>query len=551
MFNLHRLASHCTDSYRPASHQPGRAFKIVFTAALLGAASLSFAAGPQDAPFNGLNAPANGPDVSGGYSSSHITVKVKPGIAPARMADGRWTFKPIADANAGKPGAVANQSVNAIAAATQRRGVTTIAAAITIPPANHALAQQYGLDRYYQIEVPAHTNTPAMAAELAAFADTFESVQLDGVGGIAATIPNDTSFGTQWNMLNTGQSGGTIGADIHATLAWDITQGVSTVTIGMLDTGVQANHPDLTGKVLTGWNTVNNNNVTNDLNGHGTHTSGIAAARGNDSTGVAGVNWNVMILPVQVVTSGGTGTETQCANGVTWATDHGANIISMSLQYYTGNTILKDAVAYAYDSGVLPIAATGNFATPGTIAYPAKWPKCMGVGATNRFDTLWTPGSNTGPEIDVSAPGQDVYSDWIGSSYMLETGTSMATPHVAGLATLIKTVNPTLTPSQIETIIKNTAEDKGTAGFDNSYGWGRINAFAAVQAALPPCPGNTNGDGIVNVDDLLAVINAWGACPVPPATCPADVAPAGPPAGNGVVNVDDLLAVINGWGACP
>ena len=533
------------------SHRPAQAFTVIVALGLLGIGSPMLAAGPQGQPFNGLNPPVNGADVFGGYASNHIIVKVMPGFAPVRLADGRWTFKPAAQPNAGKPPVAANnQSINAIAAATTRRGVMNIAPAITIPPANQALAQQYGLDRYYQIEVPAHTDTPGMIAELAAFANTFESVQLDGVGGIAATIPNDTNFGTQWNMLNTGQSGGTPGADIHATLAWDLTQGVSTITLGMLDTGVQANHPDLTGKVLTGWNIVTSNNSTNDLNGHGTHTSGIAAARGNDSTGVAGVNWNVKILPVVVVNSGGSGTETQCANGVTWATDNGANIISMSLQYYTGATILKDAVAYAYDSGVLPVAATGNFASFGTVSYPAKWPKCMGVGATNRFDALWT-GSNTGPQIDVSAPGQDVYSDWLGSTYMTLSGTSMATPHVSGLATLIKTVNPALTPLQIETIIKNTAEDKGAPGFDNSFGWGRINAFAAVQAALPPCPGNTNGDGIVNVDDLLAVINAWGPCPIPPLACPTDIAPAGPPAGNGVVNVDDLLAVINGWGPCP
>ena len=485
-------------------------------------------------------------DVFGGYPSDHIIVQVQPGIAPTQLPDGRWTFK-SADA-AAKNAAPSNQQIQAIAAITAAHHASAIAPAFTQVPMNNAIAAQHGLDRYFIILVPQGSNAPLLRSQLAPFNATFASVELDGIGGLAATIPNDPSFAMQqWNMNNTGQGGGTPDADIDAPEAWDITQGSSTLTLAMLDTGVQANHPDLLGKILSGWNIVLNNNNTDDLNGHGTHTTGIAAANTNNAVGVAGVNWNVKILPVVVVNSGGSGTELQCANGITWATDHGANIISMSLQYYTGTTALADAAAYAYDSGVLPIAATGNGQPAGTIAYPAKFPKCMAVGGTDRFDAISCCGgnsSNTGPEIDVTAPGKEIYSTWKGSSYTTLTGTSMATPHVSGLATLIKTINPALGPADIEAIIKNTAEDKGAVGFDVQYGWGRINAYFALLAAAPPCPGNINGDSTVNAADLLAVINSWGPC----VGCAADIAPS---PHDGVVNSADLLAVINGWGPCP
>lgn len=126
----------------------------------------------------------------------------------------------------------------------------------------------------------------------------------------------------------------------------------------------------------------------------------------------------------------------------------------------------------------------------------------------------------------------------------------MATPHVAALASLIRSYNPALTLPEIEQILKDTAEDKGAAGFDVQFGWGRINAHAALLAATPgpDCEGDITGDNEVNVDDLLQVVNHWGTCPVPPASCSSDFMPEG---GNGIVDVDDLLGVILNWGACP
>jgi subtilisin family serine protease len=172
----------------------------------------------------------------------------------------------------------------------------------------------------------------------------------------------------------------------------------------------------------------------------------------------------------------------------------------------------------------------------------------MAVGGTNRLDAKYS-GSNTGPEIDITAPGQDVFSLSKNSGYSTLSGTSMATPHVSGLASLIRAYNPALTLPEIENIIKTTAEDKGPVGFDTQFGWGRINAHAALAAAAPksPCNGDLNADLSVNVDDLLTVVNNWGLCPEAPGTCDADFVPTG---GDGSVNVDDLLGVINNWGAC-
>jgi subtilisin family serine protease len=222
----------------------------------------------------------------------------------------------------------------------------------------------------------------------------------------------------------------------------------------------------------------------------------------------------------------------------------------MSIQFFSAvNALLENACAYAYDSGTLPVAASGNNGTL-QVAWPARYSKCMAVGATTNTDAR-ASFSNYGPEMDVVAPGVGIYNIWRFSGYSTQSGTSMATPHVSGIAALIMSHNPALTVPEVEAIIRNTADDKGPAGWDQEYGTGRVNLNAALIAAAPDCIGDTNGSGAVDVADLLAVITSWGACPAPPAACPADVSPSGPPAGDGLVNVADLLQVISHWGACP
>ena len=511
---------------------------------------------PKAIPIGGM-IPAAAPDVFGGYASDHILVRVRPGVQPGAIKGGQLTFSADGfDAPRGQLG----QTAHTLAGVLQKHQVAAINEAFTNKPKNPQLAEQYGLNRYYRIDVPVGSDTPALVNQLRGFAELFEVVELDGVGGIAS-IPNDSNFGQQWGMDNTGQSGGTPDADIDAPEAWDIHQGSSDVLVAVLDTGIQVDHPDLVGRVTLGPPTFLcpvplqpqcPTNDSNDKHGHGTHCAGTIGANANNALGIASMNWNCQLLGIRVVHPiGGNGVELMVADAIIYATDNGADIISMSLQYGEGTSALENAVAYAYDSGVLPIAATGNNAVAGFIAYPAKFPKCMAVGATNRFDLRWS-GSNFGPEIDVTAPGQDVHSLWVTAQfggYFTTSGTSMATPHVAGLASLIRSYNPDLTLPEVEDIIRNTADDKGAAGFDNLFGWGRINAHAALIAAAPaPCEGDITGDKSVDVDDLLAVLNGWGDCPQPPSACLSDIAP---DLRDGVVDVDDLLEVIVSWGDCP
>ena len=183
---------------------------------------------------------------------------------------------------------------------------------------------------------------------------------------------------------------------------------------------------------------------------------------------------------------------------MTRATDLGAKVLSMSLQFYSGTTALRDAVAYAYDGGRLPIAAAGNN-RGNVVAFPARFPKCMAITGTNRFDEFYS-GSNWGAEVDVSAPGQDIFSLWRFSGYQMLSGTSMATPHVSGLAALVWSYAPNLTNVQVEQLLKDCVDDLGAAGWDDHFGWGRINAARALE--LVGRRGDLNCDGSVNNFDI-------------------------------------------------
>ncbi len=508
-------------------------------------------------------------DIIGGYVSAYLCLRVRDGVQPSRLADGSWTLRRAAAMPEGCDGGNSAPAADELALRNvlAQHQVTDIR-----PFFNHQfkradLAAKYGLNRAYTAYVAPGADVVALNAALANFGALIEHAQLDNVGSIAA-IPNDTSFDQQWDMHNTGQTvggiAGTADADIDCPEAWDIHTGSASTIIAVLDTGVQhasvfspgsVDHPDLAGKVIGGYNTRDENNITIDEHGHGTHGAGIAAAHGNNGIGVAGTNWNARILAVRVTSAAGSANQDDVAEGVIYAADNGADVISMSLQFYMAvNINLQNAVAYAYDGGTLPVAASGND-HGNVVAWPARYPKCMGIGATTNTDAR-AGFSNIGPEVDVVAPGANIYGLWRNSAYAngiavpLQNGTSMATPHVAGLAALLKSYNPALTVPQIEQLVKDTSEDRGPIGWDQEYGWGRINVADALLAAAPDCEGDATGNGVIDVDDLIAVVLSWGACPAPPAPCPADVAPH--PVGNGVVDVDDLIAVILRWGAaCP
>lgn len=424
------------------------------------------------------------PDQFGGYSTQNIVVKLTVGMTPVTDVAGGFTID--------------GGQIDDLCRGFGAQGFDAV---FSGPFANPKLADAIGLSRTYRIYTPAGTDTLTFAALLANVPGV-ETAEIDGIGGIAAIYPTDPFFPVQWGLNNTNQD-----ADIDAPEAWSIYTGGADVTVAIVDTGVQSTHPDLTGRVLPGWCTYCSpqSSSSEDVHGHGTHVSGILGAIPNNGQFGCGINWGAMILPVRCLSSSGTGTESQCADAIEWAADHGADIISMSLQYYTGGTPLSDAVNYAFGSGVLLIAAAGNN-RGNTIAYPARFDHCMCVGATTQTDTVYS-GSNYGPQVDLSAPGVDIYSTWFGSSSAYQTGTSMATPFVSGTAALLMSYNHSLSIADIEDILKSTTDDLGTQGWDQYFGTGRLNTYSALIAALP---GDVNCDGVLNNFDIDPFVLAVG-----------------------------------------
>jgi len=284
--------------------------------------------------------------------------------------------------------------------------------------------------------------------------------------------PNDPHWNLQWGPQK-----------IEADLAWDTTTGDSSVLVAVVDTGVDYDHPDLAQNYVTGgedWVTPDDDPM--DDHGHGTHCAGIIAAGLNNGIGIAGLA-NVSIMAEKVLTSGGWGYWDWIANGVIHATDQGAKIISMSLGGYESSSVIYDAVKYAYDAGVLIVAAAGNEGTSDEL-YPAAYEEVIAVTATDQYDN---PAyfTNFGDWVEVAAPGVDIYSTVWDDSYTYMDGTSMATPHVSGTAALIWSQFPNMSREWVRAQLRFTADDLGDPGFDEYYGYGRINARKAVEQAPP------------------------------------------------------------------
>ncbi|WP_308638879.1 S8 family peptidase [Paenibacillus silvisoli] len=284
-------------------------------------------------------------------------------------------------------------------------------------------------------------------------------------------IPNDALYSQyQWNL-----------PVIETEKGWGVSKGNNSVKIAVLDTGAQLDHPDLKGKLEEGTNLVISDTPPDDDVGHGTHVTGIIAAAVNNGEGVAGMTWYNKVVPVKVLDSSGAGSTYTVAEGVIWATDHGAKVINMSLGNYAEAQFLHDAIKYAYDHDVVLIAASGNDNTerPG---YPAAYPEVFAVASTNSDGTRSTF-SNYGDYIDVAAPGFSIASTYPGSQYAALSGTSMASPHVSALAGLIRSINPELTNVEVMDIMRKSAKDLGDKGKDKYFGYGQIDVVRALQAA--------------------------------------------------------------------
>ncbi len=288
-----------------------------------------------------------------------------------------------------------------------------------------------------------------------------------------ALTPNDPAFTIRSSVY--GQ------LLVEAPQGWNIYSGGMEGIIAILDTGVNLNHPEFAGRLLPGYDFINEDNDPSDDHGHGTHVAGIAAAALNNQAGGAGICPNCTILPVKVLDGGNKGTWGTVAAGIYYAVDQGARVINLSLGATASSKTLEKAIQYAEEHDVLVVAAAGNAAST-TPFYPAALPYVVGVGATTDQDTLW-PLSNTGGYIDLTAPGHRIYSTFLNPDYAYMSGTSMATPFVSGLAGLLVSFNPAWTRDEIFQLMTANADDLGAPGKDAQYGFGRINVHRTLVAA--------------------------------------------------------------------
>jgi subtilisin family serine protease len=327
-----------------------------------------------------------------------------------------------------------------------------------------------------------------------------EYAEVNPLISICAT-PNDRLYADQWAL-----------GKIHAAQAWDTCRGSSEVVVAVLDTGVDYNHPDLRANLWTntaerdglrgvddddngyvddirGYNFVYGNNDPIDDHGHGTHCAGIIAAVGNNGTDIAGVCWVARIMPVKILTAAGDGSAADAVPAIYYAVANGADIISGSWGGTETSNALRDAIAYAYDQGVVVVAAAGN-AGSDTPFYPAAYPEVISVAATESNDHCWYL-SNYGDWVDIAAPGRDIVSllatlpgqvARAGTS-STRSGTSMAAPHVSGACALLLAANPLLRCDELSQILTATADPitPGICSFN-----GRLNVYEALRAVILP-----------------------------------------------------------------
>ncbi len=329
-------------------------------------------------------------------------------------------------------------------------------------------------------------------------ADAFEPV-----------MPSDPRFSEQWALANDGSRGGTKGADISATLAWSVTRGSDKVVVAVLDSGVDYTHSDLASNMwirsddvapyedkdlgtiqdLHGYNAIENSADPMDDNGHGTHCAGIIGAEGGNDIGITGVNWKVQIMPLKFMNAGGYGTTKDAIEAINYVIDRkkaGVNVrvISASWGSTQKSRALEDVIRKAYEAGILFVAAAGNANTNNdrTPHYPSSYnvPSVVSVAALDRNDQLASFSNYGIKSVAIAAPGVDILSTWLGDEYEEKSGTSMATPVVAGVAALIAAHEPKITVDELRTRLLasvdplNSLKGKVVSG-------GRINAAKALK----------------------------------------------------------------------
>jgi thermitase len=322
------------------------------------------------------------------------------------------------------------------------------------------------------VELPENADEDAFVRAFKARPEV-ESAELDRLIPPSEVIPNDPWYPNEWHLTK-----------IAASSAWSTTTGSSNITIAILDTGVDGAHPELSAKMTPGWNVYDNNSNSSDVVGHGTIVAGTATAATNNSSGVASVSWGCRIMPIRISDPTGNAAYSAAASGLIWAADHGARVANISYMMSTSSTVTSAASYFQSKGGVVTISA-GNYST---FEPSPDNPYVLTVSATNGDDVLYS-WSNTGNNVDLAAPGF-VYTTIRGGGTSSASGTSVAAPIVAGVAALVMSINPGLTASQVQDVLKQGADDRGAAGWDPAYGSGRVNAARAVSLAS----GGVGGD---------------------------------------------------------
>jgi subtilisin family serine protease len=343
------------------------------------------------------------------------------------------------------------------------------------------------------------------------YAEPNYEISLDTVDAppFVPVLPHDPRFTDQWALANSGQRGGTAGADISATRAWVTTTGSDDVVVAVLDSGVDYTHEDLVQNMWQrpanmapyqdnelgavedefGFNAIDNSSDPMDENGHGTHCAGIIGAEGSNDIGISGVNWKVRIMPLKFMNAGGFGTTKDAIEAINYVIDRkkaGVNvrIISASWGSTQKSRSLEEVIRKAYDNDILFVAASGNASTNNdrTPHFPSSYnvPNVVSVAALDRNDKL-AKFSNFGlKSVAIAAPGVDILSTWLGNQYEEKSGTSMATPVVAGVAALIVAEHPRISVDDLKKKLLASVDplpqlkDKVTTG-------GRIDAAKAVE----------------------------------------------------------------------
>jgi len=318
----------------------------------------------------------------------------------------------------------------------------------------------------------------------------------------SASFLNDPLISSQWGMFR-----------IHCDQAYETGSRGSGVVVAVLDTGVNTEHPDLEDNLVEGYNFVDKNSDVTDLDGHGTMVAGIIAAVANNSLGIVGVAPEVKIMPLKVLTSEG-GNWVDLDLAILYAVNHGAKVITMSLggKYSLLGAATEAAIKYAYQQGCVLIAAAGNDNSSESF-YPAAYDEVIAVSAINQNDAR-ADFSNYGSYIDLCAPGVDILSTMLNETYAYGSGTSFAAPFVAGVAALLLSKYPSLTPQEVAETLYEQAEDLGENGWDQYYGWGLVDAYSAVTQ--PPIPEFPNISPLILVlifSIIIVVVHTKLKCP--------------------------------------